>query len=84
MVSETGAVCDFNRDRGPRCGVEVAGPTFRRLVLWDVAEGIRDAGASAASDFLVDQKPTEWSAEAERIRLEGWWTARESMLALWP
>ncbi len=84
MVSETGAVCDFNRDSGPRCGVEVAGPTFRRLVLRDAAEGIREGGASGASAFFVDQNPTEWSADAESIRSEGWWTASESMLALWP
>lgn len=84
IMSETGAVCDFINDSGPRCGVEVVGPTFRRLVLRDAAEGIREEGASGASAFLKDQNPTEWSAEPDSIRLEGWWTTRESMLALWP
>ncbi len=84
MVAETGAEWDLRRERGPRWGVDVAGPVFRRFELRDVEEGIRDAGAEGASDFLVDQRPREWSAEAERIRLEGAWTARESMEALWP
>lgn len=84
MVSETGAVCDFITERGPRCGVDVAGPTFRLLAVWLAVEGMSDAGASGASAFLVDQKPTEWSAEAERTRFEGWWIARDSMLPLCP
>ena len=71
MVSETGAVCDLRRERGPRWGVDVEGPTFRRLEFRDVAEGRRDDGAAGASVFLVDQRPTEWSAEAERMRDEG-------------
>ena len=63
---------DLRRDRGPRWGVDVEGPTFLRLELREVAEGRRDVGAAGASDFLVDQKPREWSAEAERMRDEGW------------
>ncbi len=84
MVAETGAEWDFRRERGPRWGVEVAGPVFRRFELRDVDEGRRDAGTDGASDFLVDQRPREWSVEAERMRLEGAWTAMESMEALWP
>ena len=71
-------------ERGPRWGADVAGPTFRRLELRDVEIGRRDAGAEGASDFLVDQSAREWSADAERIRLEGAWTARESIVDLWP
>ena len=46
-------------------------PVFLRLELREVAEGRRDVGAAGASDFLVDQRPSEWSAEAERMRDEG-------------
>ena len=46
--------------------------------------GKRDGEAEGASDFLVDQRPRVWSAEAERMRHEGAWTARASMLDLWP
>ena len=84
MVSETGAEWDFRRDSGPRWGVDVAGPTFRRFALRAVELGRRDEGAEGASDFLVDQRPRVWSAEAERIRLEGPWMARQSILDLWP
>lgn len=84
IVAETGAEWDFRRERGPRRGVVVADPIFRRFELRDVKERIRDAGAEGASDFLVDHTPREWSAEAERMRLEGAWTARESIEALWP
>ena len=71
MVSETGAVWDLRRESGPRWGVEVGGPIFLRLELREVAEGRRDVGAAGASDFLDDQRPREWSAEAERMRDEG-------------
>ena len=71
MVSETGAVWDLRRERGPRWGVDIEGPTFLRLELREIADGSREAGAAGASDFLVDQRPREWSAEAERMRDEG-------------
>ena len=71
MVSETGPEWDLSRERGPRWGVDVEGPVFRRLELREVAEGRREVGAAGVSDFLVDQKPREWSAEAERMRDEG-------------
>ena len=71
MVSETGPVWDLRTERGPRWGVDVEGPVFLRLELRKLAEGVRDVGAAGASDFLDDQRPTEWSAEAERIRDEG-------------
>ena len=71
MVSETGAVWDLRRERGPRCGVDVEGPIFLRLELREVAEGRRDVGAAGASDFLVDQNPREWSADADSMREEG-------------
>lgn len=71
MVSETGPVWDLRRESGPRCGVDVEGPVFRRFEYREVAEGRRDVGAAGASDFLVDQRPREWSAEAERMRDEG-------------
>lgn len=58
-MSETGAEWDFIKERGPRCGVDVAGPTFLRLAFRDVAEGRRDSGAAGASDFFEDQKPRE-------------------------
>ena len=58
--------------------------SLRRLELRVLFCGRSDAGAVGASDFLLDQIPTEWSAEAERMRDEGLWTAVESMLALWP
>lgn len=45
-------------------------------------DGRRVAGAEGASDFLVDQIPTAWSADPVRIRLEEWCMARESTLAL--
>ena len=51
--------------------MDVDGPIFLRLKFREVAEGRRDVGARGASDFLVDQRPTEWSAEAERMRDEG-------------
>ena len=46
-------------------------PVFLRLELREIADGRRDVGAAGASDFLVDQRPSEWSAEAERMRDEG-------------
>ena len=71
MVSETGPLWDFRRERGPRWGVDIEGPNFLRLEVREVTEGRRDVGAAGASDFLVDQRPREWSAEAERMRHEG-------------
>lgn len=47
-------------------------------------DGRRAGGAAGASDFLVDQNPTAWSADPVRIRLEEWCMDRESTLALWP
>ncbi len=47
-------------------------------------DGARPVGATGASDSLVDQRPTQWSDEAERMRLEGWWVSRASMLDLCP
>lgn len=58
--------------------------SFRRLAVREEPDGRRDAVAAGASDFLLDQKPTLWSAEAERMRFDGWCTAIESMLALCP
>jgi len=58
--------------------------SFRRLEVREEADGKRDVGAAGASDFLLDQTPTVWSADAERMRFEGWWTAMESTLALCP
>ena len=58
--------------------------SFRRLEVREVVDGMREVGAAGASDFLLDQMPMVWSAEAERMRCEGWCTAIESMLALWP
>ncbi len=46
--------------------------------------GSRAVGAVGAFDFLVDQMPRVWSADAERILDDGLWTARDSMVALWP
>ena len=71
MVSETGPVWDLRTERGPRWGVDVEGPNFLRLEPRELVEGRRDVGAAGASDFLVDQRPREWSAEAERRRDEG-------------
>ena len=71
MVSETGAVWDLRKEMGPRWGVDVEGPSFLRLEIREFAEGRREVGAAGASDFLVDQRPREWSAEAERRRVEG-------------
>lgn len=51
--------------------MDVEGPVFRRFEFREVAEGRRDVGAAGASDFLVDQRPREWSTEAERMRDEG-------------
>ena len=51
--------------------MDVEGPNFLRLEFRELAEGRRDVGAAGASDFLVDQRPREWSAEAERMRHEG-------------
>ena len=86
MTSDTGAEWAFRRARGPRLGVLVeVGASFRRLweeVGWMV--GRRDEGATGESDFLVDHIPRVWSADAERILEEGWSTARESILPLWP
>lgn len=47
-------------------------------------DGRRFSGAAGAPDLLVDQRPMVWSAEAERMRELGAWTARESTEALWP
>ena len=46
--------------------------SFRRLELPGVVEGGRDEGAAGPSDFFVDQKPTKRSAEADKMRDEGW------------
>jgi hypothetical protein len=52
--------------------------------LIEEAEGNNSGGALGDSDFLVDQKPTLQSAEADRIRFEGECTANEFTLDLWP
>lgn len=84
VTPETGAVWEVRSARGPRWGAVGAGAlceeSFRRLL--DVASGRRCGGAAVALDLDVDQMPTEWSAEAERMREEGAWTARLSIDAL--
>lgn len=84
ITDDTGAAWDLRRARGPRCGVVVEVVSLRRLELREKADDRREVGAGGASDFLLDQTPTVWSAEAERMRLEGWCTAMESTLALCP
>ena len=51
MTALTGPVWLFNIAKGPRCGTVTAGLSF--LLLFDTIV------AGGASDFLVDQKPTE-------------------------
>ena len=70
IVDETGLACDFSSARGPRCGVDVPSLRFLFVVPGTVC-GSRDAGAAGASDVRVDQMPTVWSADADRIRDEG-------------
>jgi hypothetical protein len=70
----TGAVWLLSRLSGPRCGgVDLVdeGFNFRRFMALDEADGSMLDGADGPSDFCVDQRPTVWSAEAERIREEG-------------
>ena len=77
MVSETWPVWDSSSAREPRVAVFGEGPVFWRLELLEEVEGRRFSGAGGASDFLVDQKRIEWSWEADKMREEGWCTARE-------
>ena len=77
MVSETGPVCDLSSARGPRMGMFVEDPVLWRLELLEAAEERRLSEAEGASDGLADQKRTEWSLEADKMRDEGWCTARE-------
>ena len=84
MVSETWAVWDLSSASEPRVAVLGEDPVFWRLELLEEAEGRRCSGAEGASDFLVDQKRIEWSLEADKMREEGWCTARESTAILWP
>lgn len=71
MTDETGAVWDLRVDRQPRCEVGMAGPTFRRFAPRELFAGRDESGTAGASDFLVDQRHTVWSADAESSRLEG-------------
>jgi len=59
MVEETGALCDLSKARGPRWAVDVEVETFRLFALRVLFGWMRAAGAAGASDFLVDQSPTE-------------------------
>lgn len=54
--------------------------SFRRLF----ADGRSSSGAAGASDFLVDHRPTVWSAEAESTREDGACTAKLSTEDRWP
>lgn len=82
VTSDTCAVCRASKLSGPRWGLGLLlTESLRRLFE---AEGRRFSGAVVFSDFLVDQRPTVWSAEAERMREDGEWTARASTDALWP
>ena len=83
-TEETGAECDLIKASGPRCGVELDVDNFRRLEIRALLWGSRVNVAAGASDFLLDQIPTAWSAEAESMRVDGLWTAMESTLALCP
>ena len=71
ITDETGAVWDLRIDRQPRCAVETAGPTFLRFAPRELCADKDDSGTAGASDFLVDQRHTVWSADADSIRLEG-------------
>ena len=85
MVAVTMSVCAARSARGPRRGVEDDAASFCRFAAWLVNErGSRPAGAGGLSALEVDQTPTVWSSEADRMRELGWWTASEEMLALWP
>jgi len=87
IAALTGAVWPLSRLSGPRCGAEELvddGFNFRRLMALDDADGSRLDGAEGPSDFLVDQTPTLWSAEADSIREDGAWTEMLSTLDLWP
>lgn len=72
--------------RGPRCGACVVSDfeRFLRLFVDVEAEGRREAGASGLSFAELDQKPTRWSEEAERIREVWELVSTDSMPDLWP
>lgn len=74
IASETGAEWAFRRAKGPRWGGGFeSGLTLRRLLaLRGIEVGRREDGAGGESDFFVDQKPTEWSEDADRILDDGW------------
>lgn len=83
------SVWALRRERGPRVGVRGAFVgvefVFRRLEEEDLREvGRREGGASGPEDLDVLQRPMVPSAEAERMRLDGAWTARQSTEARWP
>ena len=56
--------------------------SLRRLAMGP--KEISDDGAGGASDLRLLQMPMEPSVDAERMRDEGSWTARESTLPLCP
>jgi len=77
MTSEAMVVWAVMRLKGPRWGVEVCLEALLRV-------GRREVGASGASVLRLDQMPIEPSAEADSMRREGAWTARERMGPRWP
>lgn len=56
--------------------------SLRRLAMG--LEEISDDGAGGASDLRLLQTPIEPSMDAERMRDEGLWIARDSTLPLCP
>lgn len=77
ITEETGKACALMRESGPRCGVEVEVPVFRRFEL--SADGRRVAGAVGIDAASVDQIPIFPSAPADKMRFDGPWTAIECM-----
>ena len=80
QTSETWALWPVSMLRAPRCGTDLVVESLRRLF----EAGREDSGAGGASLFLVLQSPIVWSADAERMREEGAWTAMLSTDALCP
>ena len=55
-------------------------------MLWgfEVFVRRRAGGAGGASALVLVQRPTVWSDEAEMMRNDGAWTAKEFMPDVWP
>lgn len=84
ITLETGAEWPVKVASAPRAGTVRSGlESFWRLFEAAVELGRRFAGASGFSLALLEKRETVESEEADRMRLEGPWTAMSSTAHLW-